>query len=384
MENQPKYPISGCQTCFTFELQLPFMRKIPLDKSRRNITWSSLKGFLSPKLGELSSLQELILHGNNLIGSIPKEIGMLKYLKVLDLGNNQLSGPIPSELGSLTSLLKMNLQSNGLTGKLPSELGNLKYLEELRLDRNKLQGNVPATNSSDFTSSMHGMFVFDASGPIVDCGRPSSASIFVGGFVLGGIVVGALGCIYAPQISKALAGANRKDLMRKLPKFIYDEEKALERTRKILTEKIAQLNSAIDDVSSQLRADDTPNGTANWLEQSSFSMQKSNDNSDLESLVLLLKCLKIMENATFLSMDNQSHLLEMKRNLNHQGSPRTFTKLIISVINILSERVVVVRLNPVEASSALTTEEEQSRVSSAVGVGGGSGVFDSNLHHRSL
>lgn len=30
------------------------------------------------------------------------------------------------------------------------------------------------------------------------------------------------------QISKAIAGADRKDLMRKLPKFIYDEEKALE------------------------------------------------------------------------------------------------------------------------------------------------------------
>ncbi|GMP99838.1 hypothetical protein CsSME_00047161 [Camellia sinensis var. sinensis] len=96
----------------------------------------------------------------------------------------------------------------------------------------------------------------------VDGGRPSSASIFVGGFVLGGIVVGALGCIYAPQISKALAGADKKDLMKKLSKFICDEEKALERTRKILTEKIAQLNSAIDDVSSQLHADDTPNGTA--------------------------------------------------------------------------------------------------------------------------
>uniref|UniRef100_A0A5B6YV23 Localized to the inner membrane of the chloroplast n=1 Tax=Davidia involucrata TaxID=16924 RepID=A0A5B6YV23_DAVIN len=95
-----------------------------------------------------------------------------------------------------------------------------------------------------------------------DGGRPSSASIFVGGFILGGIVVGTLGCVYAPQISKALAGADRKDLMRKLPKFIYDEEKALERTRKILTEKIAQLNSAIDDVSAQLHADDAPNGAA--------------------------------------------------------------------------------------------------------------------------
>ncbi|KAM4099451.1 hypothetical protein ACJW30_07G160700 [Castanea mollissima] len=50
--------------------------------------------------------------------------------------------------------------------------------------------------------------------------------------------------------------------MRKLPKFIYDEEKALERNRKILTEKIAQLNSAIDDVSAQLQGDDAPNGAA--------------------------------------------------------------------------------------------------------------------------
>ncbi|XVF63504.1 hypothetical protein PTKIN_Ptkin09bG0091800 [Pterospermum kingtungense] len=95
-----------------------------------------------------------------------------------------------------------------------------------------------------------------------DDGRPSSASIFVGGFVLGGLVVGALGCVFAPQISKALAGADRKDLMKKLPKFIYDEEKVLEKTRKVLTEKIAQLNAAIDDVSSQLRSEDAPNGVA--------------------------------------------------------------------------------------------------------------------------
>ncbi|XP_059640795.1 uncharacterized protein LOC132282962 isoform X2 [Cornus florida] len=61
-----------------------------------------------------------------------------------------------------------------------------------------------------------------------DGGRGSGPSVFVGGFVLGGIVVGTLGCAFAPQISKALAGADGKDLMRKLPKFIYDEEKALE------------------------------------------------------------------------------------------------------------------------------------------------------------
>ncbi|KAI8525487.1 hypothetical protein RHMOL_Rhmol13G0233800 [Rhododendron molle] len=72
------------------------------------------------------------------------------------------------------------------------------------------------------------------------------------------------------------------------------------------------------------------------LEKSSFSSQELEENAVVESLVLLLKCLKIMENATFLSKDNQCHLLEMKGSFNHQGSPRSFTKLIISVIKILS------------------------------------------------
>ncbi|KAL3830531.1 hypothetical protein ACJIZ3_019333 [Penstemon smallii] len=94
-----------------------------------------------------------------------------------------------------------------------------------------------------------------------DGGRQGSASIFIGGFVLGGLIVGTLGCVYAPQISKALAGADKKDLMKKLPKFLYDEEKALEKQRKKLAEKIEQLNSAIDNVSNQLRTEqESPNG----------------------------------------------------------------------------------------------------------------------------
>lgn len=37
---------------------------------------------------------------------------------------------------------------------------------------------------------------------------------------------------------------------------------SLQRTRKILAEKIEQLNSAIDDVSAQLRTEDSPGGVA--------------------------------------------------------------------------------------------------------------------------
>lgn len=73
-----------------------------------------------------------------------------------------------------------------------------------------------------------------------------------------------------------------------------------------------------------------------WSERSAQSVLDSKDNAALESLVLLLKCLKIMENATFLSMDNQNHLLQMKGKFDSLNSPRSFTKLILSVIKILS------------------------------------------------
>ncbi|XVE88009.1 hypothetical protein DITRI_Ditri19aG0034200 [Diplodiscus trichospermus] len=72
-----------------------------------------------------------------------------------------------------------------------------------------------------------------------------------------------------------------------------------------------------------------------WVEQS-LSSPLIEDKKDVQSLVLLSKCLKIMENAAFLSSDNQSHLLEMKGQLNSHGSRLSFTELVISLIKILS------------------------------------------------
>ncbi|XP_075502989.1 wings apart-like protein 2 isoform X1 [Primulina tabacum] len=71
-----------------------------------------------------------------------------------------------------------------------------------------------------------------------------------------------------------------------------------------------------------------------WLEQ--IYVPDSKDTMGTESLVLLLKCLKIMENATFLSKDNQCHLLGMKGKYDGQQAPNSFTKLIMSFIKILS------------------------------------------------
>ncbi|KAK7319658.1 hypothetical protein RJT34_04381 [Clitoria ternatea] len=75
----------------------------------------------------------------------------------------------------------------------------------------------------------------------------------------------------------------------------------------------------------------------NWMEDVSLSTKHSRNDKRLKSLTLLLKCLKIMENATFLSKDNQIHLLEMKGRLSPQSTPFSFTELIITVIKILSD-----------------------------------------------
>ncbi|XP_023519676.1 uncharacterized protein LOC111783032 [Cucurbita pepo subsp. pepo] len=68
----------------------------------------------------------------------------------------------------------------------------------------------------------------------------------------------------------------------------------------------------------------------------SLSTKDARYENFLQSLMLLLKCLKIMENATFLSKENQSHLLGIKRNLEGQGIPQSFTEIMLNVIKILS------------------------------------------------
>lgn len=52
------------------------------------------------------------------------------------------------------------------------------------------------------------------------------------GFVVGGAIFGALGFLFAPQISAALLS---EDQRLKLPKFLDDEEKSPEATKQVRT-----------------------------------------------------------------------------------------------------------------------------------------------------
>ncbi|KAK4796363.1 hypothetical protein SAY86_028689 [Trapa natans] len=69
----------------------------------------------------------------------------------------------------------------------------------------------------------------------------------------------------------------------------------------------------------------------------SSSIWDARDGTLMESLMLLLKCLKIMENATFASKDNQDYLLKLRGNLDCKGYRVSFPKIVLNVIKILSD-----------------------------------------------
>ncbi|XP_058181805.1 probable LRR receptor-like serine/threonine-protein kinase At3g47570 [Rhododendron vialii] len=125
----------------------------------------SLRGTMSPFIGNLSFLRSLYLQENRFQGKIPLELSRLFRLQLLNLSSNSLQGEIPTNLsnslgiiflpfndldetippsfGSLSKLIYLNLYSNNLDGRIPPSLGNLSLLQEVNFGRNSLTGNIP-------------------------------------------------------------------------------------------------------------------------------------------------------------------------------------------------------------------------------------------------
>ncbi|TVU32177.1 hypothetical protein EJB05_23899 [Eragrostis curvula] len=81
------------------------------------------------------------------------------------------------------------------------------------------------------------------------------------------------------------------------------------------------------------------------------------EGTPLQSATLLLKCLKILENATFLSDYNKTHLLDMSRKVSPRGSPLPFVGAVISIIELLSALSLL--LNSSTVSSETDTESSK-------------------------
>lgn len=97
-----------------------------------------------PSLAGLSSLQVLLLHGNN-FASIPADFFKgLTALVAVSLDENPLAPwPLPADLAACTSLTNFSANSVNVTGTLPEFLGSLPSLRQLSLAMNLLSGPVP-------------------------------------------------------------------------------------------------------------------------------------------------------------------------------------------------------------------------------------------------
>nr|GMC92493.1 probable LRR receptor-like serine/threonine-protein kinase At3g47570 [Ipomoea batatas] len=132
-----------------------------------DLSSSNLQGSLSPAIGNLSFLRELILYNNTLAGRLPISIsnatrlwyfdvthngfiggvpsfGGLKRVKYLSLDDNPLGNGKSTDLDFISSLL--NSTATLLTlylGKIPEFIGKLQYLKRLNLSFNNLEGEIP-------------------------------------------------------------------------------------------------------------------------------------------------------------------------------------------------------------------------------------------------
>ncbi|EOA31885.1 hypothetical protein CARUB_v10015113mg [Capsella rubella] len=93
-----------------------------------------------------------------------------------------------------------------------------------------------------------------------DGSKGGGSSDFVTGFLLGSAVFGTLAYIFAPQIRRSVLNENEHGFKKPQQPMYYDE--GLEERREILNEKIGQLNSAIDNVSSRLRSGGSKNSSS--------------------------------------------------------------------------------------------------------------------------
>ena len=169
-----------------------------------------LDGEIPAELGDLSNLQRLYLHSNELSGPIPSWLVTLTELRELSLWSNQLTGMIPAEVapaqdwaalrvlydgtGGADWTNNMNwligeplsegygvttdangrvtilsLSANGLTGTIGAELGVLTHLTGLYLNDNELTGPIPPE-----LENLANLQVFDVRNTGLSCVTPGS------------------------------------------------------------------------------------------------------------------------------------------------------------------------------------------------------------------
>jgi len=123
-------------------------REISLLRELRNLdlNGNDLQGVLPQKMmSDLTNMEVLKLHMNNIMGKIPTDVGLMKNIRELQLYGNYLQGEIPKEIGNLQNLEVLDVSYTYMDGVVPSQLGNAKKLKVVNLDNCNFVGRVPSS-----------------------------------------------------------------------------------------------------------------------------------------------------------------------------------------------------------------------------------------------
>ncbi|KAL3848767.1 hypothetical protein ACJIZ3_010649 [Penstemon smallii] len=136
---------------FTNDLSIPEQEFLTSLSNCKNLTSlvigeNRITGPLPKLLGSSNisgSLENFVARGCNISGTIPSEIGNLSSLFLLNLGDNNLNGMIPETLGRLRNVQHLSINGNKLHGPIPNSFCNLESMFRISLQENKLSGQIP-------------------------------------------------------------------------------------------------------------------------------------------------------------------------------------------------------------------------------------------------
>ncbi|XP_016483268.1 putative LRR receptor-like serine/threonine-protein kinase At1g06840 isoform X2 [Nicotiana tabacum] len=108
-----------------------------------DVMWNAITGTIPKEIGNIKTLELLLLNGNQLSGSLPEELGYLPNLNRIQIDQNHISGPLPVSFANLKKTEHFHMNNNSISGQIPPELSKLPKLLHLLLDNNNLSGYLP-------------------------------------------------------------------------------------------------------------------------------------------------------------------------------------------------------------------------------------------------
>ncbi|OIT06278.1 PREDICTED: receptor-like protein 12 [Nicotiana attenuata] len=128
-----------------------------------NLRENKLEGKVSDFISNLTSLTSIDMSVNLLSGKLPSVIGKLGKLEDLDLSENRFEGEVseifntmydcpPIGSGNCSSLRNLRLNDNKLVGNLPKSFGQLSNLQFCFMENNKLEGVLTEDHFTNLTN----------------------------------------------------------------------------------------------------------------------------------------------------------------------------------------------------------------------------------------